>query len=283
MKSKTILFSLCYIAATSWASEATFWFDPNDLIDLYTAGNPAGEGMASQTHARHVYRQYSELGTTMASTYTDPEEQGGRWTGNDVYYADWQAGLGAGEGIYQFNMWITTSNYPYGSYSRTDSGEQLFRNGMYDNNAYGLSGTAVDGWTADVDVIYSNSTGGVTCGVIWSTTDPAAFLRPGGADLGLFSFSMVDVAGCKGASENLVNGKNYQVWFGSNSLLFDDQGWGTNSARSAWSSIPGTTHWQAEMPLPASVVPEPASALLLMLGGGAGMLMRRVKRFYRHL
>jgi len=123
MKLKLVLFSLCFIAASLWASEATFWFDPNDLIDLYTAGNPSGEVMISQTHARHVYQRNGIIDETMAATYTDPADYGSRWTGDDVYYADWRAGLSEGEGIYQFNMWITTSNYPYGSYLRTDSGE----------------------------------------------------------------------------------------------------------------------------------------------------------------
>ena len=280
MKFKLILLLLCLITPSVWASEARFTFDPNDLIDLYTAGNPGGQGLGSQANPRIILGDGYVINSNMAATYSDHPDRGSRWIGDDAHYADWREGLGDGEGIRQFNMWITTSNYPYGSYLRTDYGEQLFRNGMYNNDAYGLSGTAVDGWTAEVDVVLDGD-GGVSYGVVWSTTNSAAYLRPGGADLGEFSFTLKDVAGYRGLPEEIIEGQDYKVWFGSDQLVFDDQGWGTNSTQAAFSN--NGAHWEAELYVPAELVPEPASVLLLALGSGLSVFIRRLKAFYgRH-
>ncbi|GEM_PF-1549084 len=275
MKFKLFLMALCFIASTLWASEATFRFDPNDLIGLYTTGDPTAY-RPGQTNPRFLNRDGYSVGTGVAATYTDHPSRGSRWTGDDDYYADWLAGLGAGEGIYQFNMWVTTTNYPYSGYLREDSGEQLARNGMYNNDATGLTGTAADGWTAEVDVIYSNTTGGVTYGIIWKTTDSAAYLRPGGADIGEFSFSMTDVIGIREVAGDIVDGDEYRVWFGSDSLTFDDQGWGTTSGRDAFDG--SDAHWEGELAVTAEVIPEPATSMFMAVGAVFAGLMRLKQR-----
>lgn len=242
-------------------------------MSLYTIGQSADYAPA-QDNPRFLY---DGTFSHVASTYTDHPSRGSRWTGNADYYADWLAGLGEGEGIRSFNIWITTPDYLGATgnpYSRIDYGQELFCG----TNSLSIwtGGTASGDWHAAAVLVYSNATWGASYGVQWTTTNPVAFLRPGGMDLGLFSFTLDDVwTGSDPLSpEQISPGQSYRVFFGSTAPIFDDQGWGTTSGSGAFTNRPGN-QWQGEMRVTAQVVPEPNVVGLL----GLGALITLLRRF----
>jgi hypothetical protein len=279
MKYTLIIAATMLLVGAASASVAVFRFDPNDLIDNYTAGNPTGEGMISQEDPRFIY---DGTFNNVAATYTDDPLHGSRWTGNASYYTDWLAGLSSGEGISRFHMWITTPDYINNAYLRPDMSQDIYRSG---NSANGLAGTGWGDWTATVGVGYTSTTWGITHIVEWATTNPDAYLRPGGMDIGEFSFTLGDVftGSDPDNPEELVDG-DYRVWFsGGNStngagVIFDNQGWGTASGETPWAAG-NADQWQGEMSVSAEVIPEPASTTLLLIGAaiiGTARLKQRL-------
>lgn len=253
-----------------------FEFDPNHLIETFTAGDDASY-RPDQADPRLVYQKNPLDLTRAAATFTDHPSRGSRWSGDDAYYQDWLTGLGAGEGIRAFNIWITPADYlaSYGNpYTREDILQQMYSRS---NDISAWSGTAGGDWTAKVSMIYSNATDGPSYGIYWSTTNPAACLRPGGVDLGTFSFTLSDVA-VNGSGDSPEEGQAYNFWFGSYSLIFDDQGWGNTSTGAVFSSsVVNDAGWEAGTALVAQVVPEPSSALLLGLSA-MSLFVRRMSR-----
>jgi hypothetical protein len=277
---KKVWFLILTAAATVMADSTVFWFDPNDLIDVYTAGDSSSY-RPDQESPRLVYQRDPLDLSKMAATFTDSRYAPNppRWTGNDNYYADWMAGLSDGEGIQAFNIWVTTAGY-LGSvgnpYSRSDILQQMY---SLSNNMAGWSGTASGGWQAEVSMVYSDAVDGVSYGIKWSTTNPAAYLRPGGMDIGQFSFTLNGVA-VNSSGDSPVVGQNYNFWFGSHDVVFDEAGWGTSSTGAVFSST-AENHaagWEGSMRLSAQAIPEPASAMLVLFGAGAGTAVYRARR-----
>ncbi len=260
-------------------ADSLFIFDPNDLINLYTTGDSASYRPA-QENPRLIYQRSPLDFSKMAATFTDSRyaPAAPRWNGNASYYADWIAGLGAGEGIKAFNIVVTTAGYlSYNPYSRTDTLQQMYSRS---NNITGWSGAASGDWQARVVVVESNVYG-VSYGIQWSTTNSAAYLRPGGMDIGQFSFTLSDVA-VNSNGDTPVDGQNYNFWFGSYDAVFDESGWGTNSSGAVFSSTAenDAAGWEGSMVLTAQAIPEPATALLLGIGGIVGLFARRMKGWY---
>lgn len=279
---KKTLFLLMLVMAFSGMADMTFTFNPNYLINLYTTGQ-SGDYAPAQANSRFVYD--GSL-SHVAATYTDHPSRGpggntSRWTGNADYYADWVAGLGAGEGIRSFNIWITTADYLGSSgnpYSRIDVQQQLFCG--INSPFIWLAGTASGDWKARLVIAYSNATWGTSYGIQWYTTNSASYLRPGGVDLGEFSFTMTDVwtGSDPDNPEQVVAGEQYRMSFSSSGLVFDNQGWGTSSGLFAFTNRPGFHQWQGDMDVTA--IPEPATGMLLWIGGIIGLLIRRAKAWY---
>lgn len=261
----------------SWA-DAIFTFDPNDLLDLYTTGQ-SGDYAPAQANPRFVY---DGTFANVAATYTDhpaaPYAGGSndRWDGNDAYYADWLEGLGTGEGVRSFNIWVTTAGYlgNYGNmYSRIDVQQDLF-SGVNNTSIWGVA-TASGDWNARLVTVYSNATWGASFSIQWYTTNTASYLRPGGVDLDPFSFSVSDIwTGTTNNPLEVVAGGQYRMFFGSTGVIFDDQNWGANSGLAAYSYQPGQSQWQGELYVTAQT-PEPSTFLLIGLTGVALLLRRK--------
>ena len=254
-----------------------FTFSPNDLIGLYTSGGPTLY-RPEQADARLVYQRTPLDFSKAASTFTDHPSRGSRWEGDENYYTDWLAGLGEGEGIRAFNIWITPADYlsSFGNpYTREDILQQMY---SLSGDISGWSATSVGDWTAEVCLIYSHPTEGPSYGIQWSTDNPDAYLRPGGTDLGSFSFTLADVA-VNANGDSPEGGQGYRFWFGSTSLVFDDQGWGRGSIGEIFSSVESNdTGWEAGVVLIAEAVPEPTVVFLLVFSGTGLIAVRRFMR-----
>lgn len=276
---KRLIVFILTAAGFSLADSFLFTFDPNDLIELYTSGE-SGSYRPEQDNPRLVYQRNPLNLEDAAATFTDHPSRGSRWEGDSNHYADWLAGLGTGEGIRAFNIWITPADYlgSYGNpYSREDTLQQMY---SLSNNIVGWNGTASGDWTAEVNMIYSNSTVGPSYGIQWSTTNSEAYLRPGGADLGSFSFTLSDVA-VNELGDSPQDGQAYNFWFGSYSLTFDDQGWGTSSTGAAFSSPDGDgAGWEGSMALTAQTIPEPNVTALFGTAAVIFIVRKRARRWW---
>lgn len=272
---KITVLLLTAIADSVFAGSYRFLFDPDDLINLYTSGQSADYAPA-QSQPRFVY---DGSFTHTAATYTDHPSRGSRWAGNADYYADWLAGLGAGEGIRSFNIWITTAGYlgAYGNpYSRIDLQQNVFCGA--DTPSIWLDASASGDWTARRVMVYSNAEWGASYGIQWYTTNSASYLRPGGTDLGVFSFTITNIwTGSDPENpEELVDGEQYRLFFGSTAPIFDDQGWGSASGLAPFTNRPGYHQWQGDMPVTVQeVIPEPTALALAGLAGALLFIHRR--------
>ncbi|HMP73497.1 MAG TPA: PEP-CTERM sorting domain-containing protein [Kiritimatiellia bacterium] len=223
----------------------TFEFSPNELVDLYSTSS---ETRAVQDNPRLLID--NTIPTAFAATFTDFGNQPSfRNT-----YENWLEGLGDDEGISAFSTFITLT--PLVSWNQT-----LIRDGSNGTTATGISFTTGGGWNAGIAFV------GDVAVVQWWTDNPTLYLRPGGVNLGTFSFSMEDT--------NAQIGESYRVWFGTQSMVFDDQGWGTRTpAASPYNEFDtGGTGFQGV--LTASAVPEPGTFSLLVIGSLLTLVARR--------
>jgi hypothetical protein len=168
---------------------------------------------------------------------------------------DFKAGLGAGEGIGCFNIWLADqANAPLW-------GETLISSGSVKPTGY-----APTGWTAEVVGNPWPAGGNGYWLVQWYTTNPDLYIRPGN-NVGDFGFSFSPTTA-------VTAGENYTLWFGgsnygtgstaqdSQALYFDNFG-GTNGFASQYVSAWGSGF---EATLNLTAIPEPTTMLLLGLG-----------------
>lgn len=268
---------------TASGSDFTFTFDPDDLINLYPSD--ATGDKTSQADGRSLRRDATSqpasaltwtscFGLSGSGDYGSAAYYGAGQDASYNTYLNWREGLGSGEGIRQFNMLIPVSGGWGSSPNFTSWAPQVVRE---HTDASYVTGTAADGWTPvvfDLGSIY-----GGAYGVVWYTTDPASYLRPG-IDHADFSFTVSDLlydGNNDGVGERpLQYGDAIRIWFGSGVMVFDDQGWGTRPGYAPYSYVDDSTgngsEWNGVM---ATVVPEPASFSLLGFGLLAVAALRR--------
>ncbi len=276
------------LAVTATAGALTYTFDPDDLIQAYpgSAGmsDIAGENKATQPNARRTHQPWA---VGMYETFYNPA---GAKPQPDSYntYMNWRDGLGVGEGISGFNIWLQDN-------PRARSwGEKV----VWDPDGPAPTGTADADGKWDVEVIPNPwGTGWL---VQWSTDDPADYINTI-SDIGDFSFSGTaywdNNENKYDASDPEVQlGEDVRIWFGAVnwteadgqdgwtkdwSVHFDDQGWGTRSPNDGGPWSVGFVDSEGygsgyEGVLNIQAVPEPVTMAGLMLG--IGCLARYIRR-----
>ena len=97
-----VLVAAMLLASQAPATNLGFHFDANTFIQSYGADFTTGL-KASQLNARRVH---SAWGGTYYNTFSDFLGPGTSQSQAGNTYANWAAGLGAGEGITAFNIWL---------------------------------------------------------------------------------------------------------------------------------------------------------------------------------
>jgi len=84
------------------ADVVTFNFDPDDLIQLYPASTGGADNKATQVNARRTHQPWGTVYETFnnVSPYNQPQPE------SYNTYMNWRDGLGQGEGISAFNIWL---------------------------------------------------------------------------------------------------------------------------------------------------------------------------------
>jgi hypothetical protein len=159
------------VAGTANATSTTITFDPTEMVlpaTTNTGASAAGDG--------RVY-DYGASPAIDYRTYVDDTQTAG--------FSAWVSGLGAGQGIFKFNLNLSGGAAGWGqTLEITDWTKPIT-----------AAGPA--GWTADVNL--------VTQCIAYYTTDPSRYIRPGN-DIGAFDFT---------ADTNGVLGGNYLIWTGA--------------------------------------------------------------------
>jgi len=247
-----------------------FTFDPDDLVGLYPASagdeDVTGENKVTQPNARRLHGTWA---STWYETFYNPAAA---HTQPDDYntYVNWRAGLGDGEGISAFNIWLLDNP------NARSWGEKVVWN----------PGGAVPTAWADpegkwaVEVIANPWGAGWL--VQWSTDNSADYLRPG-SNIGNFGFAGdaywdLDEDGYDDTDDvALVDGESARIWFGAVnwtesdgeggwtqewSVHFDNAGWGTDTP--AYAAFPAGrvgeegygSGWEGVLEVP-TLIPEP--------------------------
>lgn len=294
------LITICAVAAIVLsvssmvqAKVVTIEFRPNDLIDLYPTvvgdEDVTGENKSTQLNARRLDQDWRNVAY---ETYYNPAAPSPQPEGYNTYM-NWQDGLtGDNEGIAMFNNWFLG----------WDSVQTWGETWVAKTDAT-ISATSSNGWQwREISEPYREEEG--SCIQFW-TTDPAKYIRNGGADLGIFSITVdlyedTNGNGMWDAGDADVDlGDEIRMWFGNvngddspyyrddtQAIYFDDQGWGTRTSTvSPFSSVDAagadaaTTGFQAMMNVTAATaVPEPTTLTLLVLGGLGVLVMARRRR-----
>jgi len=250
MKGLTYLAALGLLLAACGTAEAvTFVFDPVDFFDY----KPVSDGFSTNGGMFKLHKIWTQ------EMYRSWTNDGGQRTVVDNFVA----GLGQGEGICRFNIWLANqANAPLW-------GETLVSSGCCAPTA-----TAPDGWTAEV---IGNPWPAGEDGawlVEWSTSDPSKYIRPGNS-AGDFSFTFVPTT-------PVTLGDYYTIWFGSANfgkgsdaevaMVFDsfEDGFESQFVEGGYGS-----GFEATLSLKA--VPEPVTLAGLVLGVGSlvGYVRRR--------
>lgn len=277
------VFTICFvpimILAVSGAARAdilTFTFDPDDLIQLYpsSAGSDTdGERKVDQLNARRAHQPWAK---NMYETFYNPASPQPQPTSYNTYM-NWRDGLGAGEGISAFNIWLQDN-------PRARSwGEEI----VWNPDGSAPTGTADAAGKWDVEVIPNPWGSGWL--VQWSTDDPANYINTI-SDIGEFSFSGTaywdsNMNSYDSTDPEVQLGDVVRIWFGAVnwtesdgeggwiqewSVHFDDQGWGSrDSIYGPWSAGYIDTEGYGsgyEGVLDIAAVPVPGAVLLGLLG-----------------
>jgi PEP-CTERM motif len=265
------------------SASVTFAFNPNDLIQSYApqAGdvNDPGSYKATQANARRLHEQW---GGTWYETFYNPASPQPQPNSYNTY-RNWADGLGAGEGISGFNIWLLDNP------NARSWGEKT----VWDPNGATPTGTADAAGQWNVSAIENPWGEGFL--VEWWTDNPDYYINST-STIGDFSFSgdayWDNNENGFDASDELVQfGESARIWFGavnyrdadgeSNSVHFDNLGWGGASpADGPFNPFGGNGYGSGyEGVLDIDAVPEPGTVILLGLGLlGAAVVGRKKLR-----
>jgi hypothetical protein len=263
--------ALAAVAGTASAAVHTFTFDPNVIIDAYapTVGDNVTVTRVNQEECRRVYG--APLYNGNVSTYN----RGGG--GQEEYntYVNWRDSLGEGEGIRDFTLWLA----PAWGYTSSFGDALGYNPQITDNypttvNNAVQSVTAADGWVAEI-----TNNGPYQPILRWYTTDPTKYLRPGGADIGQFSFT-ADTAVYNDATYTgeVQDNTPYRVFFwslaadqnefnpGVSGIVADGNGFGGITPNGGTFSLDATAGWQFYASTNLMSTPEPGTIVLCVVG-----------------
>ena len=263
------------LAVTGTAGAVTFVFDPNDLLDLY--GSNSADPNVTQENARRLHETwtsnfYNTFGDNLAIGHSQPTDHN--------TYVNWHSGLGANEGLGSFSTWL-----------HGDPGARAWGETLLADPSKPMSATAAPGWNAAiVDNPWDTGYGAGYLAVYW-TTDPSLYIRPGGADIGTFSFTG-DIYVDTNADNDITGeplaqiGDPYRVWFADTwmnegddslrALVFDAGGWGDLEPNDGTFASATAGDSALEAVLTLEPIPEPVTMAGLMLG--IGCLARYVRK-----
>ncbi len=266
------------IGGVASARMVSFFFDPNDLIDLYGADFETGM-KETQENARRVHNIWANDYYGTFSNFMDPDHI---QPDDGNTYANWRAGLSTGEGLSCFNTWLLDNP------NARSWGEILVAR----LDAPPGSVRTDCGWNAEV----IDNPWGAGYLIEWWTDNPDLYLRPGGTDIGTFGFTVdvyvdIDADGWDEDDPDAELGESYRIWFGGYngdyvdeygnpiySVHFDELGWGSNNPAYPAFAASGDSGWEGVLAITA--VPEPAT-IMLMLGGGLSLLAGGIRRKLR--
>ncbi len=262
------------VTTVAEAAVLTIDFRPNDLLDLYPAdysGSKTTQDNARRLHETWASEFYNTFSDYMATGHTQPDDYN--------TYLNWRTGLGEGEGLNSFSTWL------HGDTAARAWGEVLIADPCQQMSATVAAGS---GWNVTItENEWDTGFGKGWIAVYW-TTDSSKYIRPGGADLGTFSFTAdlyvdTDENNNIAGDPDAVAGAPYRIWFAdtvtnwddddTRALVFDDAGWGSldPSYDEFASATAGDSALEAIL-----TVPEPATMCLLGLGGLS--LLRRKRQ-----
>lgn len=234
------------IAGVAAADPVTFVFRPNDFMERYPPtwgdGVSPGQTKADQPDARRFIDR-DGAGATLGTYET--------YDGASDYatWLNWRNSLGPGEGIRAFSVW------PARWTAMTSFGQDLYLVNYNAGSGDATGAWAPAGWHAEVEQTAWNP--------IWYfwTDDPAMYIRPGGPDLGVFSFSgnCLDLA-----FQPVEVGADYRVMFW---VYGDEMVFAGGSVDDEFNFIANVT-----------AVPEPAAIWLLAVGIAALAIVVRRRR-----
>ncbi len=243
------------------AELVTFTFDPNDLVDVYpaTAGDVGDTATYKDTqpNARRVHEVW---GQTAYGTFYNANDPNSVQPGDYDAYVSWVTGLGDGMGISGFNVWMQAND------ATRSWGETLVSNlGPQVGNS-----SAGDGWSTSI----THNPWGSGYVFEFSTDDPAQYLRPGGADIGAFSFTVDayvddDGDGWDQDDAGAVVGEDYRIWFGAYN--------GVDAIASVHSGLTmENSGWEGTLDITAT--PEPSTIVLCLMFGLTALVARRYRK-----
>jgi hypothetical protein len=221
-----------------------FRFDPVDFFN-YSAPTDGTRGLDGG-----MFRLHQTWGGTMYNSW-DPNQ-------NAVVDA-FKSGLGDGEGIGCFNIWLADqANAPLWGETLISSGNVM------------PTGWAPDGWTAEVIGNPWPNGGDGWWLVQWYTSDPSKYIRPSNY-VGEFGFTFQPTTA-------VTYGQNYTIWFGganygTGSSASDFQALYFDSFNGGFASQFVSGYGSGfEATLSLAAIPEPASILIWSLIAGGSLL-----------